>query len=55
MRLHTNLCQVLIDVRYTRDWQLDLKKNLQDWVVKPIIFTTENMKFPVNNLFNKCE
>ena len=29
-RLDTNLCQVLIDVKYTRDSQLDLQKNLQD-------------------------
>ena len=40
-RLDTNLCQVLIDVKYTRDWQLGLKKNLQDSVVKPMIFTTQ--------------
>ena len=34
-RLDPNLCQVLIDVNYTRDWQLGLKKNLQqDSVVK---------------------
>ena len=31
-RLDTNLCQVLIDVKYTRDWQLGLKKNLKDLV-----------------------
>ena len=54
-RLDTNLCQVLIDVKYTRDWQLGLKKNLQDSVVKPIIFTTQKMKFSVKDLFNKCE
>ena len=47
--------QVLIDVKYTRDWQLGLKKNLQDWVVKPITFTTQKMKFSVKNLYNKCE
>ena len=40
--LDTNLCQVPIDVKYTRDWQLGLKKNVQDPVVKPIIFTTQN-------------
>ena len=40
-RLNTNLCQVLIDVKYMRDWQLGLKKNLQDTVVKPVIFTTQ--------------
>ena len=54
-RLDTNLCQVLIDVKYTRDWQLGLKKNLQDWVVKPITFTTHKMKFSVKNLYNRCE
>ena len=46
-RVDTNLCQVLIDVKYTRDWQLGLKKNLQDSVVKPIILTTQNLKFSV--------
>ena len=46
---------VLIDVKYMRDWQLGLKKNLQDSVVKPIIFTTQKMKFSVKDLFNKCE
>ena len=40
-RLDTNLCQELIDVKYTRDWQLGLKKILQDSVVKPIISTTQ--------------
>ena len=54
-RLDTNLCQVLIDVKYTRGWQLGLKKNLQYWVVKPIIFTTQKMKFSVKDLLNKCE
>ena len=54
-RLDTNLCQALIDVKYTRDWQLGLKKNSQYWVVKPIIFTTQKMKFSVEDLFNKCE
>ena len=55
-RLDTYLCQVLIDINYTRDWQLALKKNLQqDPVKKPIIFTTQKMKFPVKDLFNKCE
>ena len=34
-RVDTNLCQVLINVKYTRDWQLGLKKDLQDSVVKP--------------------
>ena len=34
-RRDPNLCQVLINVNYTRDWQLGLKKNLQqDSVVK---------------------
>ena len=47
--------RLLIDVKYTRDWQLGLKKNLQDSVVKPIIFTTQKMKFSVKDLFNKCE
>ena len=41
----TDLCQVLIDVKYTTDWQLGLKKNLQDSVAKPIIFTTKNEVF----------
>ena len=55
-RLDTNLCQVLIDLNYTRDWQLGLKKNLQqDPVVKPTIISTQKMKFFVKNLFNKCE
>ena len=34
-RVDTNLCQVLVNVKYTRDWQLGLKKDLQDSVVKP--------------------
>ena len=46
---------MLIDIKYTRDWQLVLKKNLQDSVVKPIIFTTQKMKFSVKDLFNKYE
>ena len=55
-RLATNPCQVLIDVNYTRDWQLGLKKNLQqDSAVKPIIFTIQKMKFSVKDLFNKFE
>ena len=55
-RLDTNPCQVLIDVNYTKDWQLGLKKNLQqDSVVKPITFTTQKMKPSVKDLFNKCE
>ena len=29
-RLDTNLCQVLIEVKYTGDWQLGLQKNMQD-------------------------
>ena len=45
------MCQVLIDVKYTRDWQLGLKKNLQD--SGPIIFRTHEIKFSVNDLFNK--
>ena len=49
------MCQVLIDVKYTKDWQLGLKKNLQDGLVKPIIFTTQKVKFFVKDLFNKCE
>ena len=44
-----------IDAKYTRDWQLGLKKNLQDSVVKPIIFTTQKMKFSIKDLFNKCD
>ena len=54
-RLDTNLCRVLIDVKYARDWQLGLKKNLQDLVVKPIIFNTQKIKASVNDLFNKCK
>ena len=54
-RLDTNLCQVLIDINYTRDWQLGLKKNFQDSLVKPIMFTTRKIKFFVQDLFNKCE
>ena len=54
-RLDTNLCQVLIDINYTRDWQLGLKKNFQDSLVKPIMFTTRKIKFSVQDLFNKCE
>ena len=46
---------MLIDVKYTRDWQLGLEKNLQDSVVKPIIFTNQKMKFSVKDLFNKNE
>ena len=43
-------------VNYARDWQLGLKKNLQqDSVVKPAIFTTQKMKFSVKDLFNKSE
>ena len=49
-RLGTNLCQVLTDKKYTRDWQLGLKKNLEDSVEKPIIFTPQG--FPVKDLFN---
>ena len=30
-------------------------ENLQDSVVKPIIFTTQKMKFSVKDLFNKCK
>ena len=44
-RLDTNMCQVLIDVKYTRDWQLGLKKTLQDWVVIPITFTIQKWSF----------
>ena len=46
IRLDTDLCQVLIDVKYTRDWQLGLKKNLQGSVVKPII-EVYNWSFPL--------
>ena len=42
---------MLIDVKYTRDWQLGLKKNLQDSAVKPIIFTTQKRKFSVKETF----
>ena len=31
------------------------KENLHDLIVKPIIFTTQKMKFSVKDLFNKCE
>ena len=46
-RLDTNLYQVLIDVNYTRDWQLGLKKDLlQDSVVKTNnIHDTKNAVF----------
>ena len=56
-RLDTNLCQVLIDVNFTRDWPLGLKKNLQqESVVKPINnIPTQKIKFPIKDLFNKCE
>ena len=39
-RLDTNLCQMLIDVKYMRNRQLGLKKNLKDLAVKSIIFKT---------------
>ena len=39
-------------VKYTRDWQLGLKKNFKDLVVIPIISTTQKMKFSVKDLFN---
>ena len=55
MKPDTNLCQVLVDINYTRDWQLGLNENLQYSVVKPLIFTTQKMKFSVKDLFNKCE
>ena len=51
-RLDTNLCQMLIDVKYTGDWQVGLKENLQDSAVNPVIYTTQKMKFPVKDLFN---
>ena len=44
----TNLCQVSIDVKYARDQQLGLKKNLQ--VVKK-----NNIHDKKNDLFNNCE
>ena len=47
------MCQVLIDVNYTKDWQFGLKTNLYDSVVKPTIFTTQKMKFSIMDLFNK--
>ena len=43
---------MLPDVKYTRDLQLGLNKNLEDSVVKPIIFTTQKMKFSVKDLLN---
>ena len=54
-RLDTNMCQVLIDVKYTRHLQLGLNKNLKDSIVKPLIFTTQKMKPFVKDLPNKCE
>ena len=55
-RLDTNLCQVLNDLNYMRDWQLGLKKNLQkDSMVKPTMFTTQKITFSVKDLVNKCE
>ena len=53
--LDTNLHQVLIDIKHTRDWQLGLKKNLQDSTVKPIILKTQKMTISVKDLFNQCE
>ena len=44
--------ELLTDVKYTRGYQLGLKKNLQDSVVKLIIFNTQRMKFSVKDLFN---
>ena len=42
-RQDTDLCQVLIDVNYTRDWQLGLKKNLlQDSVVLKQVLRLQN-------------
>ena len=38
---------MLIDVKYTRDWQLGLKKNLQDSAVKPIYSRHEKGSFPL--------
>ena len=32
--LNTNLCQVLFDVKYTGDWQLNLKKQLARLSIK---------------------
>ena len=49
--LDNNLCQVLIDAKYMTDRQLILKKNMQDSVLKPIIFATQ--KNEVNGLLNK--
>ena len=46
---------MLIDVKYTKDLQLVLNKNLQDSVVKPIIFTIQKMKDSLKDLLNKCE
>ena len=54
-RLDINLCQVLIDGKYTRDWQLGLKINLKDSLVKSITFTAKKNMFSVKDLFNKCE
>ena len=54
-RLNNSLCQVLADVKYMRDWQLGLQKNLQDSVVKPITFTTPKMKFSFKDLLNEFE
>ena len=51
-RLDISLCQVLIDAKYTTDWQLGSNKNLQDSVVKPIIFTTQKMNFSVYGCWN---
>ena len=33
----------MIDVDYRRDWQVGLKENFQDSVVKPIILTTQKV------------
>ena len=46
---------MLIDIKCTRDLQLALKRNLENLLVKRIIFTTQKIKFSVKDIFNKCE
>ena len=44
-RLDTNLCQVSIVVKYTRDWQLGSKRNLEDCSKTDNIQDTKNEVF----------
>ena len=51
-RLNTNLCQLLIHVKYTRHWHLGLKEDLPGSVVVKLILATQKMKFSFKDLFN---